>query len=54
MFDGDSSESKQTAGALEFRTPLLERSWAYMPEGIRQSILINIYINIYVRLIHKN
>jgi len=38
MFDGDSSESKQTPGALELRTPLLERAWTYMPEGIRQTI----------------
>jgi len=32
------SPSKQNMETLKFQTPLLERAWAYMSEGIRQTI----------------
>lgn len=38
MFDNNLSQSKQTGNASEFKTPLLERAWAYMPKGIRQTV----------------
>jgi len=38
MSDESSSKSKQITGASEFKTPLLELAWNFMPEGIRQTI----------------
>jgi len=38
MSDESPSRPKQIAGSPEFKTPLLERAWTYMPEGIRQTI----------------
>jgi aspartate/methionine/tyrosine aminotransferase len=38
MFDESSSKSKQSVGVPEFKTPLLEIAWNFMPEGIRQTV----------------
>jgi len=38
MDNKSSSPSKQNSGTLKSQTPLLERAWAYMSEGIRQTI----------------
>jgi aspartate/methionine/tyrosine aminotransferase len=38
MSDESSSKSKQSVGAAELKTPLLELAWNFMPEGIRQTV----------------
>ncbi|MCK4557029.1 MAG: aminotransferase class I/II-fold pyridoxal phosphate-dependent enzyme, partial [Candidatus Aminicenantes bacterium] len=38
MSDKNSSQSKQSKGIPEYKAPLLDRAWTYMPEGIRQTV----------------